>query len=115
MTLIQFLIQRHDDKKEKESGVMQAIAALADQIKVIDAKLEEQSAITARVRILRFADEMREDRRHSKDAWDQVLQDCDIYDEHCVSHPKFKNNITSATVSFIKDEYRIRLEKHDFL
>lgn len=115
VTLVQFLIKRHDDKKDKKSGVLSAISALAEQVKRIDGKLESQAAVTARVRILRFADEMREGRRHSKDAWDQVLTDIDGYEAYCEAHPEFRNNMTLATVRFIKETYAERLERNDFL
>lgn len=115
VTLIQFLIKRHDDKKDKQSGVLQAITSLSEQVEQIKAELREQAAINARVRILRFADEMMESRRHSKDSWDQVMGDITMYDKHCLADPDFKNGQTEATVEYIKRGYAERLEKHDFL
>lgn len=115
VTLIQFLIKRHDDKMDRKSGILQAIASLTDQVKTIRAELKEQAAINARIRILHFADEMMEGRRHSKDSWDQALSDITAYEKHCKEDPDFKNGQTAATVEYIKRGYAERLEKHDFL
>ena len=115
VTLVQFLIKRHDDKQDRKAGIMQAISALTDQVQQIKAELLEQAAISARVRILKFADEMQEGRRHSKDSWDQAMSDITAYEKHCYAHPDFKNGQTAATVDYIKRGYAERLEKHDFL
>ena len=115
VTLIQFLIKRHDDKQGKQDKILAEIAKLSTEIKRIDEKSDQRAAVSARVRILRFADEMREGRRHSKDAWDQALQDCDEYEHYSDTHPDFPNNITTATIKFIKSNYMERLEKNDFL
>lgn len=115
VTLITFLIQRHDSKHDKLDNVLEEISKIAKEVKRIDEKSDQRAAISARVRILRFADEMREERRHSKDAWDQALQDCDEYEHYGNTHPDFPNNITTATIDFIKRNYMERLERNDFL
>ena len=122
---IQFLITRHDKKHDKNEEVLKAIseldakveerfATLDKKITQVDEKGDERNAVSSRVRILRFADEMQEDRKHSKDSWDQCLSDVTEYERYCEEHPKFKNNQTAATVSYIKRAYEERLEKHDF-
>ena len=119
---IQFLIQRHDKKHDKNAEVLDAIGKLDDKIIVlkskidnVDRKYDERSAISSRVRILRFMDEILEGRKHSKDSFEQVLDDIDHYESYCEAHPNFKNNQTVATVTHIKKNYEERLEKHDFL
>lgn len=122
---IQFLINRHDSRNDKNKEILKAISdldakveerfkALDEKIDLVDAKGDERNAVSSRVRILRFADEMQEDRKHSKDSWDQCLSDVTEYERYCEDHPKFKNGQTAATVSYIKRVYEERLEKHDF-
>ena len=84
------------------------------KIDTVDAKSDERFAISARVRILRFEDELQEERKHSKDSWDQVMSDIDYYEAYCGEHKDFKNNQTVATVEHIQHGYRERLEKRDF-
>lgn len=123
---VEFLIRRKDEKRDKTKDVLEAIENLNKQlnerfttldqkIDAVEAKGDERDAVSARVRILRFADEMMEERRHSKDSWDQCLSDVTDYEQYCDTHPCFKNNQTEATVSYIKRNYTERLEKHDFL
>jgi len=122
---VQFLINRHDSRNDKNKEILKAISdldakveerfkSLDEKIDLVDAKGDERNAVSSRVRILRFADEMQEDRKHSKDSWDQCLSDVTEYERYCEDHPKFKNGQTAATVSYIKRIYEERLEKHDF-
>ena len=94
---------------------MKAIDGLRVKIELVDKKSDERAAVAARVRILRFMDEMSEGRRHSKDSFDQVLADVDYYERYCKANEDFKNNQTAATVEHIKRTYAERLEKRDFL
>ena len=125
LAFIQFLITRHDSKHDRLKGVTESIDTLKGdmnerfdtldrKIDTVDAKSDERFAISARVRILRFEDELQEERKHSKDSWDQVMSDIDYYEEYCGKHKDFKNNQTVATVEHIQHGYRERLEKRDF-
>ena len=125
IAFIQFLITRHDRKHDRFKEVTDAIKDLSTEeekrfntldqkIDTVEAKCDEQFAVSSRVRILRFEDELQEKRKHSKDSWDQVMSDIDYYEGYCEAHPKFKNNQTIATVEHIKHGYLERLEKHDW-
>ena len=125
LAFIQFLITRHDSKHDKVEAVNKSIQALSEDVKerfdvldrkidTVDSKGDERFAVSSRVRILRFEDELQEKRKHSKDSWDQAMSDIDYYENYCQAHPKFKNNQTVATVEHIKHGYGERLEKHDW-
>ena len=125
LAFIQFLITRHDSKHDKMEEVNKSIQALSGEVKerfdvldrkidTVNAKGDERFAVSSRVRILRFEDELQEKRKHSKDSWDQAMADIDYYEAYCQAHPKFKNNQTAATVEHIKHGYGERLEKHDW-
>lgn len=124
-SLIQFLIQRHDSKHDKLKTVTDSISALSDKvderfdilndkIDSVDAKADQYNAVSCRVRILRFEDELQAEQRHSKDSWDQVMSDIDAYETYTKQHPDFRNNQTVATVTHIKRGYNERLEKRDW-
>ena len=95
--------------------VINKVDALEKQVNTIQVKEDERDAVTARVRILRFSDEIQHDVRHSKEHFDQILSDVTTYEDYCVNHPQFKNNITILTIQNIKDIYCERLEKKDFI
>lgn len=75
----------------------------------------ERDAKQARARILQFGDELIHDVRHSKEHFDDVLQDMDDYEHYCKDHPEFKNNRTHATTQHILDVYHKCMEDHSFL
>ena len=126
LAFIQFLITRHDSKHDKVEEVNKSIQALSEDVKerfdvldrkidTVDSKGDERFAVSSRVRILRFEDELQRETEHSKDSWDQAMSDIDYYENYCqAQHPKFKNNQTAATVEHIKHGYGERLEKHDW-
>lgn len=112
---IQFLITRKDEKNNKMIEILSAIDKLDKKVDKMQENEYQRQAINCRVRILRFGDEMLQGRPHSKDSYDQVLSDGDVYQHFCKTHPKFKNNITVETLNNIKRSYRKHLEKGDFL
>lgn len=114
LTFLQFIINRYDKKKDELGEIKKAIADLREYIKNIDEKSDRREAVSCRVRILRFEDELQENRHHSKDSFDQVLSDVTTYDNFCDRHPGFRNHQTTATVAHIKSVYNERLEKRDF-
>lgn len=124
-SLIQFLITRHDKKHDRLNDVVASINVLStkmderfnildQKIDTVDAKADEKNTVSCRVRILRFEDELQAKQKHSKDSWDQVMSDIDVYENYCDTHPNFKNNQTVATITHIKHGYNERLEKRDW-
>ena len=125
LAFIQFLITRHDTRHDRlktvtesietlKTGMNERFDTLDSKIDAVEAKTDKYYAVSSRVRILRFEDELQEKRKHSKDSWDQAMSDIDYYENYCQAHPKFKNNQTVATVEHIKNGYMERLEKHDW-
>lgn len=100
---------------ESQKALMDKVEALSLKVEKVAESVEETRAIAARVRILSFGDELLEGRLHSKDTYDQTLLDIDNYEKYCKSHENFKNNVTEETVALIKEMYRIRLRKNDFV
>ncbi|MBE5996994.1 MAG: hypothetical protein E7240_06540 [Lachnospiraceae bacterium] len=115
LAFLEFLIQRYDKKHDRFAEIKKSIEELRKDIGRIDAKGDRREAENRRVRILRFEDELQEERRHSKDSFDQVMNDITEYNQYCAKHPEFKNEQTVATASHITSVYHERLERHDFL
>ena len=92
-----------------------AIDDIDDKQCKLEDNFEEQNAINCRVRILRFSDEMRRHIKHSQESFDQVFEDIDVYEQHCATHPNFKNNKTITAKERIKAAYDGCMEQNDFL
>lgn len=95
--------------------VMEKVETVETEVKSIRAEFDEDRAVTARVRILRFNDELLQNEKHSKDSFDQCLADIDAYEKYCHCHPKFKNNMTVMATENIKNCYKKCMDQHDFL
>ena len=111
---IQFLLQRKDNKEDCSKKIIEMIKKLDEKIDKLDGELSERSAISCRVRILKFMDEILEGWEHSYDSYVQVMQDITNYLNYCREHPEFKNHQTEASIEHIKADYQERLEKNNF-
>lgn len=100
-SFIQFLVQRHDNRKGIEK-----------QIKKLEDRMDERDAIQARTHILRFNDELENGMVHSKDYFRQQIQDIDTYEEYCRTHPDFANGLTIMASKYIKSEYERQYQSH---
>lgn len=103
------------DINQKVDNLSKSIDYLKKQNEQLNYAFNEDRAITARVRILRFGDEVSRGIKHSEENFEQVLSDIDMYEKYCASHPKFKNNQTVMTTKVIKETYEMRLKNRDFI
>ena len=106
--------QRNADKEIQDNEVLKEIRSIHQEIDEVKQTIASDKAESRRVRILRFADEVFMDVKHSKDSFDQVLSDITGYETYCMEHPEFKNDQTAETINYLKDIYRERMEKKDF-
>lgn len=95
--------------------VIEKVEKLEKDVGTINDKVDESGAKTARARILRFGDEIIHGVRHSKEHFDDVLDDISDYEKYCSSHPDFKNGKTGLTSNLIKETYQNCLKNHDFI
>lgn len=111
-TVIQFFIQRHDNKKNLEKQFSEMKEKQQEEITKIYNKLDERDAILARTHILRFNDELENGMMHSKDYFRQQIQDIDTYEKYCRTHPDFSNGLTVLASKNIKEEYERIYQSH---
>ena len=88
---------------------------LVQSVNDLSEKVDRNTAISARRCILSFSDETMRKVRHSKESFDQALEDIDTYESYCDDHPKFENNKTVLATKRIKEVYEKCVEEGDFL
>jgi hypothetical protein len=126
MTIFNSALQRKwkkdDAKSDQEAAEADQQTIILDKLAELEARLDKMEAADAereakntRIRILRFGDECSHDVRHSREHFEQVIEDVDAYETYCRDHPDFKNNKATLTIRLIKDTYQRRLEINDFL
>ena len=113
--LIKDRLNRKDTVKDKKDEILKAIKDLETKLDGHIAKDDERNAVQCRIRILRFADEMYHGILHSKEHFEQILEDIRIYDEYCEGHKGFRNEITASSEELIKAQYDECMKKHSFL
>ena len=92
--------------------------SIDDLDKKLDAhiKMEEDDKMRqARLRIIRFNDELVEGRPHSESYFEDILEDVDTYESYASSHPDFKNNRGQAAMKNVKEVYEKVKRKGGFL
>ena len=58
-----------------------------------------------RTRILRFDDELIENKFHRKDMFDAILVDCDKYEKFCKENKGYVNSVADDSIKHIKEVY----------
>lgn len=96
--LIQFLINRKDSIGEK-------IDKLTEMVKEVSERVDASSATNARTRVLRFDDELINGVHHSREYFQQTLEEIDTYETYCQKHPDFKNNACVLAIEHIRRVY----------
>lgn len=91
------------------------MAEIEKRMNGVEEKNEENMAIQARVRILRFADEIRNNHQRGEESYEQTLYDIDRYKRYCDKHPDFKNEKSVSAIHFIREEYNKRIRTNNFI
>lgn len=94
--------------------MIEKLTLLETKVNRIEYVIDENEAKAARVRILRFGDEIYQRKKHSKEHFENILADITFYDDYCKAHPEFKNERTKITESIILEQYRVCTLKHSF-
>ena len=95
--------------------VMQQVSDLSSEVDVFKKEAELERARQARQRILRFSDEILFNKRHSKEHFDEILDDIDTYEEYCRMHEDYENNKAVLAIATIREVYQQCVKTHDFL
>lgn len=84
--------------------------------KVDNIKEEAESATVASMRwnILDFANSCRNERKHTRSEWDHVITQIDSYNIYVEAH-NIKNGVIESEEAYLKDLFKKRLVKNDFL
>lgn len=96
--LLQYLISRKDNTAEKLDKLTELVREVSDRV-------DTSNATNARTRILRFDDELINNVRHTREYFQQILDDVDTYEKYCATHPNYKNNMCVMAIEHIRRVY----------
>ena len=86
--------------------------------KTLDEHLQQHDKSQAennRERILRFADEIYDGKKHSKESYDDIIDVMRDYDKYCEDHKDFLNGRTHAASEIIDSTYKKLFTEHKFV
>lgn len=101
-------------QKPQIKEVLDEVNKMNTKVENLSYQLEEQKAITSRTRILRFDDELYNNMKHSKEYFEQILEDIKTYEFFCRDHPKFENNKAVEAIKHIRGIYDECWKEHKF-
>lgn len=106
--IIQYLISRKDKTAEKIDKIMEIVTEVSERV-------DTNSATNARTRILRFDDELINGVHHSREYFQQTLEEINVYEAYCARHPNYKNNACILAIEHIRKVYLDLLDKGGFI
>ena len=106
-----YLIDRFDKKKKSNEDIVIEIEKVSTKVDDLADTVDKNQAVLARTHILRFSDELKNGVEHSEEYFRQQLDDCDVYEKFCETHPEFKNSYTEIANRHIKETYERLLKE----
>ena len=100
---------------DKISDLDARVGEIQKEVAMNELRRAKSEAISARIRILRFNDELLHNQLHSKAMFDQILLDIDHYNEYCEKDTHFRNGVTMLASENIRKVYQKCSEEHTFL
>ena len=97
------------------NDVQKEIKSVRDEVDKLKKDEELERVRQARQCILRFNDEILFNKRHSKEHFDEILDNIDVYEEYCATHEDYENNKAVLAITTIREVYKECLRNHDFL
>ena len=86
-----------------------------ERLEVLTREIGQSEATTCRYRILRFNDEILHEQRHTKEHFDQILDDITRYEKYCDEHPEYENNKATLAIKNVKKVYQKCSDENSFL
>jgi len=100
---------------DQVNNLQSEIKGVKNEVDALKKDEELERVRMARQRILRFNDEILFGKRHSKEHFDEILSDIDVYEDYCRTHEEYENNKAVLAIATIREVYKDCLKTHDFL
>lgn len=97
--------------------VIVKVDEIKEDVQQLRAETKTRDTDLCRTRILRFGDELihEKSRYHTKEHFDQIMDDIDTYEKYCRAHPEYKNTKAVSTIQLIEKTYQHCMDEGSFL
>lgn len=103
------------DVMDKLESVQEELKDLGEKHNKLEKRMDKDDADECRTKILRFADELRRDVKHSEEFFNQILADISHYKNYCRTHPDYQNDKAVNAIAKIENVYQKCMEENSFL
>lgn len=107
--------KKHSRLRWLMEQALKDLKELGEKHNKLERRMDKDDADGCRTRILRFADELRRDVKHSEEFFNQILDDISDYERYCTEHPEYKNSKAVNAIAEIDKVYQKCMEKNSFL
>ena len=76
---------------------------------------EERDVKQCRLRVLRFNDEVILGQKHTREHFNEILDDITVYEHYCDNHPDYENSKAVLAIENVKRVYRQCEDDNSFL
>ena len=101
--------------KEINGELMKKVVEIENRLDKKEKKDEERDALSARRRILVFNDEVVRKMEHTPEHWNSVLEDITFYTNYSDTHPGFKNDKATRSISNLNTTYDKLQQEHKMI
>ena len=123
MTLVQFTPNKVNPGSALAKAIGKAVnTEICHRLDNIEAKWDghftmddRRTADSRRAQILHFNNELLRPINHTKEEFIEILAKIDEYERYCEEHPEYPNNRAVLAIENIREVYKERLKKRDFL
>lgn len=89
--------------------------SMPSKVKKIEKDVEENVIEESRIRIIRFACDIRRGEQFDEESYSMIMTDIDIYTNYCRVNPEFKNGKCKMAIKLITDDYELKRKGKAFL
>lgn len=112
----------HGEMLDEIGKLNNKVDNIDNKVDVLDNKMNEHEEqdkrdkiLAKRKDILEFADEIYNQKFHSKEHFEEILSLIDDYEDYCNEHDNFENNKAVIAIQRVKEVYKDCLENHKFV
>ena len=109
------LREKIDEQGEQISDLADKMNNVEEKITDVKKEVTASDAKVARYRILRFEDEVRHGTLHTKEHYDQIIDDINTYEAFSKDNKWFRNNQAYWAIDTIKQKYAEHNKDNSFL
>lgn len=104
-----------DTEDADKAEILDKLENLTNRLNQHIVKDDRRAADAHRARILQFNNDIMRGGLHTHEEFIDILMDIDAYEKHCEEDKGYKNNRAVYAIGNIKNVYKNRLSKNDFL